>query len=57
MKAAGLSCCPADACRDVLEIANYVSPVNGGHGCARDIIEKVMRVQGKWQQDISVAST
>ena len=57
MLSAGLSCCPSDACRDILEMAHYVSPVKGGEGCARDVIEKVMRVQGKWLQDISVAST
>jgi 3-deoxy-D-manno-octulosonate 8-phosphate phosphatase (KDO 8-P phosphatase) len=57
MLSAGLSCCPSDACRDVLEIANYVSPIKGGEGCAREVIEKVMRVQGKWLQDISVSST
>ena len=50
MKFAGISCCPADACRDVLEIADYISPVRGGEGCVRDVIEKVMRIQGKWNQ-------
>jgi 3-deoxy-D-manno-octulosonate 8-phosphate phosphatase (KDO 8-P phosphatase) len=57
MRAAGLSCCPADACRDILETADYISPMKGGEGCVRDVIEKIMRVQGKWVVDISVAST
>jgi 3-deoxy-D-manno-octulosonate 8-phosphate phosphatase (KDO 8-P phosphatase) len=57
MKYAGISCCPSDACRDVLEIADYISPVKGGEGCVRDVIEKVMRIQGKWNPVPDVAST
>lgn len=57
MQSAGLSCCPADACRDILEVAHYISPVKGGEGCVRDVIEKIMRVQGKWLVDIAIAST
>lgn len=57
MKFAGISCCPADACRDILEMADYISPVNGGAGCVRDVIEKIMRLQGKWNQRSDVAST
>lgn len=54
MEIAGLSCCPADAARDVLDKADYISTVKGGEGCVRDILEKLMRVQGKWdlQNDI-----
>jgi 3-deoxy-D-manno-octulosonate 8-phosphate phosphatase (KDO 8-P phosphatase) len=57
MKYAGVSCCPSDACRDILEMADYISPCNGGEGCVRDVIEKIMRVQRKWQADADVAST
>ena len=48
MKMVGLPCCPADAVPEVLELAKYISPVNGGYGCVRDVIEKVLRVQDKW---------
>jgi len=44
----GLPCCPADACAEVRELANFSSTVNGGMGCARDLIEKIMKVQGTW---------
>lgn len=49
MQSVGFPCCPADACNEVKEISRYVSPVAGGFGCARDVIEKVMKLQGKWQ--------
>lgn len=45
-----LSCCPADAIPEVLDISDYVSPFAGGRGCARDIIEKVMKMQEKWPE-------
>ncbi|MEM6379993.1 MAG: HAD-IIIA family hydrolase [Bacteroidota bacterium] len=48
MRKVALAACPRDAAPEVLETANYVSGIPGGQGCARDVIEKVMRVQGKW---------
>ncbi len=45
-----LSCCPADAAKEALEICDYVSTVPGGRGCVRDIIEKVMKLQDKWPE-------
>ncbi|MFN7012720.1 MAG: KdsC family phosphatase [Bacteroidia bacterium] len=48
MHSAGFAACPADAAPEILSIAHYVSPYNGGKGCVRDLIEKVMRLHGKW---------
>jgi len=48
MKTVGLPCCPADAVPEILESSKYISPVNGGYGCVRDVIEKVLKVQDKW---------
>ena len=48
MQLAGLPVCPADAVEEIKAISTYISPVAGGKGCARDIIEKVLKVQGKW---------
>lgn len=42
---------PADACPEVLETAVYVSEYDGGKGAVRDIVEQVLRVQGKWALD------
>lgn len=50
MEKVGVSCCPNDAVEDVLAMADYVSPKKGGAGCVRDILEQVLRVQGKWGQ-------
>ena len=48
LKLVGLPTCPNDAANDIKEICKYVSPFNGGRGAARDVIEKVMKSQGKW---------
>ncbi|PKD16149.1 3-deoxy-D-manno-octulosonate 8-phosphate phosphatase [Salegentibacter salinarum] len=48
MKLVGLPCCPQDAVTEVKEISKYVSHRKGGKGCVRDVIEQVMKVQGKW---------
>jgi len=48
LKAVELSCCPKDAVPELLEECDYISPYGGGRGCVRDIIERVMRSQGKW---------
>jgi 3-deoxy-D-manno-octulosonate 8-phosphate phosphatase (KDO 8-P phosphatase) len=46
-----LSACPNDAAAEVLQSAEFVSSKKGGEGCVRDLIERVLRVQGKWGQD------
>ena len=48
MKRAGCPCCPKDACTEIKEISTYVSDYEGGHGVARDILEQVLKAQGKW---------
>ena len=51
MQACGLPCCPQDAAAEIQQIARYVSPYIGGHGCVRDVIEQVLRAQGLWNMD------
>ncbi|WP_153799713.1 KdsC family phosphatase [Foetidibacter luteolus] len=53
---AGLACCPADAVVEVKDIAHYISPFSGGMGCARDVIEKVLKLNGNWMGDKQVRS-
>lgn len=45
-----LACCPADATEEVKSISDYISPVSGGNGAVRDVIELVMKAQGKWMK-------
>lgn len=43
-----LSACPADAVAEVRSICTYVSTKIGGRGAVRDLIEQVLKAQGKW---------
>lgn len=49
MMLCGLRTCPADAVTDIKTIVQYISPFNGGAGCARDVIEKVLKINGHWE--------
>lgn len=51
MKLVGMPCCPNDAAPEIQEISKYISNIGGGEGCVRDILEQVMRVQGKWDSN------
>jgi 3-deoxy-D-manno-octulosonate 8-phosphate phosphatase (KDO 8-P phosphatase) len=45
----GIAACPFDAAAEIKAICHYVSPCRGGEGCVRDIIEQVLKCQGKWE--------
>lgn len=48
MTRVGLPVCPADACEEIKAISRYISDVNGGMGCVRDIISQVLKAKGDW---------
>ena len=48
MQLVGLPSCPQDSTPEIKAISRYISHRNGGRGAARDVIEQVMKVQGKW---------
>ena len=52
----GLPVCPADAVAEVKEVAKYISPLNGGFGCVRDVIEKVLKLNGHWKYIPEISS-
>jgi len=48
LRKSALACCPSDAVHEVIAACDYISPYRGGSGCVRDVLEKVMKLQGKW---------
>lgn len=56
MQLTGLPCCPADAAPEIKQVSQYISPLNGGMGCARDVIEKVLKLNSHWDLDTAVAA-
>ena len=50
MQLSGLPVCPADAVEDIKTISEYISPKDGGKGCDRDVLEKVLKIQNQWDE-------
>lgn len=50
-----IAACPQDAIPEIKEISHYQSPLKGGLGCVRDVIEQTLKVQGKWMTDLAFA--
>lgn len=48
MQVVGVPICPADAVEEIKEVSDYISSKKGGEGVARDVIEKVLKIQGNW---------
>ncbi|TVR39797.1 MAG: HAD-IIIA family hydrolase [Bacteroidia bacterium] len=51
MREVGVPACPADAVEEIKAISKYISSFEGGKGCARDVLEQVMRIQDNWFDD------
>ncbi len=56
MNMVGIAACPKDAVAEVRAISAYISPHNGGNGCVRDVIEKVMKLNGDWDTNVHITS-
>jgi 3-deoxy-D-manno-octulosonate 8-phosphate phosphatase (KDO 8-P phosphatase) len=56
MQQVGLSCAPNDAVPEIKQTAKYISPIAGGMGCVRDVIEKVLKLNDHWGLQTDIAS-
>lgn len=56
MQKVKVACCPLDAVQEIKEVCAYISPVKGGFGCVRDVIEKVLKLRGHWNDDTHIPS-
>ena len=56
MSLVGVPACPADAAEEIKSAVKYISPLNGGFGCVRDVIEQVLKLNGHWKYHAEVAS-
>lgn len=54
MKWAGIAGCPADAVTEIKSVSYFISEKNGGMGCVRDVIEKVMKLRNDWNEDFTL---
>lgn len=47
----GLPCCPSDAAPEIKDVCTYISHKEGGKGCARDILEQILKTQDLWMHN------
>jgi 3-deoxy-D-manno-octulosonate 8-phosphate phosphatase (KDO 8-P phosphatase) len=55
LRAVGLAACPADAVSEVTSVAHLVTEAKGGRGAVREVVELILKSQGRWQELISAA--
>lgn len=55
MSLCGFVACPADACSEVRQRADYICPQKGGEGAVRGTVERLLRAGGCWQQAVLAA--
>ena len=55
MKFVGFGAAPADAVKEIKDIADYVSKEKGGHGAVREILEYIMSERNEWNNIIKDA--
>ena len=56
LEQAGFAACPADACAEVRSACHYISPQRGGEGAVRDLLEKLLKLNGHWPLQPAVQS-
>ena len=54
MLACGCGVAPADAVEEAKAAADIISSRPGGKGCVRECVEKVLKLQNKWDLDVEI---
>jgi 3-deoxy-D-manno-octulosonate 8-phosphate phosphatase (KDO 8-P phosphatase) len=54
-KRAGLAVAVADAAPELKEISHYITNRRGGEGTAREVVELILKSQGRWEEAVPKA--
>jgi 3-deoxy-D-manno-octulosonate 8-phosphate phosphatase (KDO 8-P phosphatase) len=52
MKRAGFAVAVANAVDEVKRVAHYITQRRGGDGAVREVVELILKAQGKWEQTV-----
>src|SRR3984957_3282177 len=52
---AGLAVCVADGADELKAICHYVTRQLAGHGAAREVVELILKAQGRWEEAVPLA--
>ena len=50
LRRVGLAIAPPNAVPEVLEHAHIVTSKSGGNGAVREVIELLLKIQGRWEE-------
>jgi 3-deoxy-D-manno-octulosonate 8-phosphate phosphatase (KDO 8-P phosphatase) len=53
LREVGLRIAVADAAEDVTRDADWVTECAGGRGAAREVLERILRAQGRWDSAVA----
>lgn len=56
MQEVAMPCSPSDAVPEIKQISKYISSIEGGRGCVRDVIEKVLKLRNDWSMYAEILS-
>ena len=51
----GLAVCVADGVPELKAVSHYITPRPGGRGAARDVVELILKAQGRWEEAVPLA--
>jgi len=54
MKRVGFPVAVFNACREIKQVASYVTLREGGRGAVREVAELILKAQGKWQEMVGL---
>ena len=57
MRRAGLAVAVADAVSEIREVSHYITKRSGGRGAVGEMIELILKSQGRWESSILPLST
>ena len=52
---AGLGVCVADGAPELAAICHFTTRRSGGHGAAREVVELILKAQGRWEEAVPQA--
>jgi 3-deoxy-D-manno-octulosonate 8-phosphate phosphatase (KDO 8-P phosphatase) len=54
-KRSGLGVCVADGAPELKQVCHYTTQRRGGRGAAREVIEMILKSQGRWEEAVPLA--
>src|SRR5580692_8161762 len=49
---AGLAVCVADGARELASVCHFITRRGGGRGAAREVVELILKAQGRWEEAV-----